>query len=105
MNMIVPFWYLILPLSQNISALTVKVIDQGQGGAQGLEDGLALGLVMAGATEATVEERLDIYQKVRHHRASAIQMISNYGLDQKPPEEVMDYLEGQPLPSEYPASQ
>ncbi|POS74305.1 FAD binding domain-containing protein [Diaporthe helianthi] len=72
---------------------------QGQGGAQGLEDGLALGIVMVGASEATIEDRLAIYQKIRHHRASAIQVLSNYGFDQKPPEEVMDYLEGQTLPT------
>jgi salicylate hydroxylase len=77
------------------------ILDQGQGGAQGLEDGLALGLVMAGASKDTIEERLEIYQKIRHHRASAIQILSNYGFDQKPPDEVMGYLEGQALPSEY----
>lgn len=77
------------------------VLDQGQGGAQGLEDGLVIGLVMVGATNETVEERLAVYQRVRHHRASAIQILSNYGFDQKPPEEVMEYLEGQSLPSEY----
>lgn len=55
---------------------------------------------MAGATKAQVPERLAIYHKIRHHRASAIQILSNYGFDQKPPEEVMDYLDGQALPSE-----
>ncbi|KAI6643888.1 hypothetical protein MCOR14_001697 [Pyricularia oryzae] len=72
---------------------------QGQGGAQGLEDGLSLGLCMLGATKSQVPERLAIYQKIRHNRASAIQILSNYGFDQKPPEEVLNYLEGEALPS------
>ncbi|WDK23674.1 FAD binding domain-containing protein [Colletotrichum graminicola] len=71
----------------------------GQGGAQGLEDGLAIGLVMSGATKAEVPERLAVYQKIRHNRASAIQIMSNYGFDQKPPGEVLNYLEGQALPT------
>ncbi|KAK1974485.1 hypothetical protein LZ30DRAFT_640235 [Colletotrichum cereale] len=72
---------------------------QGQGGAQGLEDGLTVGLVMSGATKADIPERLAIYHKIRHNRASAIQIMSNYGFDQKPPDEVVNYLEGQALPT------
>lgn len=101
MNIILQYFHPFLQPLSDISVLMLLAVDQGQGGAQGLEDGLALGLVMAGATKATVEDRLAIYQKIRHHRASAIQILSNYGFDQKPPKEVMDYLEGQTLPSEY----
>lgn len=57
--------------------------DQGQGGAQGMEDGLALGIIMSGATsKEEAKERLEIYQQVRHSRASVIQVLSNVGQDQ-----------------------
>ncbi|KAK3694143.1 FAD binding domain-containing protein [Podospora appendiculata] len=56
---------------------------QGQGGAQGLEDGCVLGIVLAGAsTPAEVEKRLDLYEKTRRNRASVIQILSNVGADQ-----------------------
>ncbi|KAG9256277.1 FAD binding domain-containing protein [Emericellopsis atlantica] len=56
---------------------------QGQGGAQALEDGVALGIVMHGATDASdIEARLAIYENVRRNRASAIQTLSNVGQDQ-----------------------
>ncbi|GKT46214.1 6-hydroxynicotinate 3-monooxygenase [Colletotrichum spaethianum] len=51
---------------------------QGQGGAMGLEDGLALGVVMAGAADASdVEKLLDVYEKIRKSRTSIIQLLSN----------------------------
>ncbi|KAK4174192.1 putative salicylate hydroxylase [Triangularia setosa] len=56
---------------------------QGQGGAQGLEDGCVLGIVLHGAsTPAEIENRLEIYEKVRRNRASAIQILSSVGMDQ-----------------------
>ncbi|KAH8664662.1 FAD binding domain-containing protein [Xylariales sp. PMI_506] len=55
---------------------------QAQGGAQGIEDGVALGIVFNGATAEQIEERLDLYEKVRRNRASAIQILSNVGADQ-----------------------
>ncbi|OIW35674.1 FAD/NAD(P)-binding domain-containing protein [Coniochaeta ligniaria NRRL 30616] len=55
---------------------------QGQGGAQGIEDGVALGIALCGATADEVEDRLEIYEKVRRNRASAIQILSNAGVDQ-----------------------
>ncbi|EFQ25885.1 FAD binding domain-containing protein [Colletotrichum graminicola] len=55
---------------------------QGQGGAMALEDGLALGIVMSGATDASdVEKLLEMYEKIRRNRASAIQILSNVGKD------------------------
>ncbi|KAK1987594.1 FAD binding domain-containing protein [Colletotrichum cereale] len=55
---------------------------QGQGGAMALEDGLALGIVMSGATDASeVEKLLEMYEKIRKGRASVIQIISNIGRD------------------------
>ncbi|KAK0671452.1 putative salicylate hydroxylase [Cercophora samala] len=56
---------------------------QGQGGAQGLEDGCVLGIVLHGAsTPGDIERRLEIYEKVRKNRASAIQILSSVGMDQ-----------------------
>ncbi|KAL1894036.1 hypothetical protein Sste5346_006178 [Sporothrix stenoceras] len=55
---------------------------QGQGGAQGIEDGVVLGLVLAGATKEDVPERLKLYEKIRRNRASIIQIFSNAGQDQ-----------------------
>ncbi|KAK4649146.1 uncharacterized protein QC761_116440 [Podospora bellae-mahoneyi] len=56
---------------------------QGQGGAQGLEDGCVLGIVLYGASNlADIERRLEIYEKVRRNRASAIQILSSVGMDQ-----------------------
>lgn len=73
----------------------------GQGGAQGIEDGLALGLVMNGVTQPSqIEERLALYEKVRRNRASSIQVLSNFGYDEEAPPELAEFLEaeGQPIP-------
>lgn len=73
--------------------------DHGQGGAQGIEDGLALGLVMNGVTDASqIEERLALYEKIRRNRASSIQVLSNFPYDESPPPELAEFLEGQPVP-------
>ncbi|KAJ6445238.1 3-hydroxybenzoate 6-hydroxylase 1 [Purpureocillium lavendulum] len=74
----------------------------GQGGAQGLEDGLVLGIVLHGASDpAEIEKRLQIYAVIRHKRASAIQILSNVGQDQ--PEIVRNslrqYLNEDEMPS------
>ncbi|KAK1996005.1 FAD binding domain-containing protein [Colletotrichum falcatum] len=56
---------------------------QGQGGAMALEDGLALGIVMSGATDASdVEKLLDMYEKIRRSRAAVTQILSNVGRDE-----------------------
>ncbi|KAK3392895.1 FAD binding domain-containing protein [Podospora didyma] len=56
---------------------------QGQGGAQGLEDGCVLGIVLYGvSTPEEIENRLKLYEKIRRNRASAVQILSNVGQDQ-----------------------
>ncbi|KAK3954780.1 hypothetical protein QBC32DRAFT_368362 [Pseudoneurospora amorphoporcata] len=55
---------------------------QGQGGAQGIEDGIALGISLSGATSEDIKARLALFEKARRHRASAIQVMSNAGPDQ-----------------------
>lgn len=75
----------------------------GQGGAQGIEDGLTIGLVMHGVTDPSqIEERLVLYEKVRRNRASSIQVLSNFGYDQEAPVELTEFLEGQPMPKTMP---
>ncbi|OHF03926.1 FAD binding domain-containing protein [Colletotrichum orchidophilum] len=56
---------------------------QGQAGSMSLEDGLALGVVFAGVSDTSdVEKRLELFEKIRRSRASAIQILSNVGTDQ-----------------------
>ncbi|KAK3401722.1 hypothetical protein B0T20DRAFT_504230 [Sordaria brevicollis] len=70
----------------------------GQGGAQAIEDGLALGLCLSGnlspssSLSAEIEHRLKLYEKIRRNRASAIQVLSNVGIDEQPPKELEEYL-------------
>ncbi|KAH7629993.1 hypothetical protein B0T09DRAFT_365973 [Sordaria sp. MPI-SDFR-AT-0083] len=83
----------------------------GQGGAQAIEDGLALGLVLSDLSSsspcssssfpsslfaAKIEHRLNLYEKIRRNRASAIQVMSNVGFDEQSeaeaPKELEEYL-------------
>ncbi|KAG9246621.1 FAD binding domain-containing protein [Calycina marina] len=74
---------------------------QAQAGAQGMEDGLALGLVMNGVTNISqIEERIEIYEKIRRNRASSIQILSKVGSDEECPPEIVEFLDGKALPSE-----
>ncbi len=78
---------------------------QGQGGAQGLEDGLVLGLVLCGAsTLADINGRLALYETIRCNRASAIQILSNVGQDQTQlvREELKRYITEKDIPSKIP---
>ncbi|KAK4189069.1 putative salicylate hydroxylase [Podospora australis] len=55
---------------------------QGQGGAQGLEDGCVLGIVLHGASPENIDAQIKLYEVIRRDRASAIQILSNVGQDQ-----------------------
>ncbi|GKT44440.1 FAD-dependent monooxygenase OpS4 [Colletotrichum spaethianum] len=55
---------------------------QGQGGAQGIEDGVALGIALAGAEIKDVESRLRVYEDIRRNRASVMQIFSNAGQEE-----------------------
>ncbi len=80
------------------------MLDQGQGGAQGIEDGLVLGITMLGAqSRRDIAERFRIYQDVRRNRASVIQILSNIGQDQAEQlkHEVLPYLEEEKIPSTF----
>ncbi|KAJ2893482.1 hypothetical protein MKZ38_008659 [Zalerion maritima] len=73
-----------------------------QGGAQGIEDGIALGLALSGLTSAApkwqVQSRLAVYEDIRVKRASLQAVLSNTGYDEPIPDEIHDYLEGKPVP-------
>ncbi|CAK7225459.1 hypothetical protein SBRCBS47491_005897 [Sporothrix bragantina] len=56
---------------------------QGQGGAQAIEDGAALGVLFTDVSSPEdVTARLQLYQDIRQRRAAAIQIFSNAGQDQ-----------------------
>ena len=75
--------------------------DQGQGGAQAIEDGAALGALLSklGSVEE-VPTRLHLFQELRKNRAAAIQIFSNAGQDEaeKIQAEAQKYVDG-PVPS------
>ncbi|KAI9776704.1 MAG: hypothetical protein M1839_009431 [Geoglossum umbratile] len=56
--------------------------DQGQAGAQAIEDACALGLLFENVEPADIGARLKLYEKVRMGRASAVQIFSRFGQDQ-----------------------
>ncbi|KAF4207619.1 hypothetical protein CNMCM8927_002696 [Aspergillus lentulus] len=82
---------------------------QGQGGAQAIEDGGALGEIFARMpdhpTQDDIRDRLALFEKVRVHRASVITIFSNAGQDQgwKVKERAQQYMpEGAKVPSSPP---
>lgn len=68
-----------------MARLTQKV-DQGQGGAQAIEDAGALYSVfkdiVGQPSEQDVQSRLRLFERIRLNRASAIQVFSNAGQDE-----------------------
>jgi salicylate hydroxylase len=52
------------------------LIHAGQGVGQALEDGIALGVLLAGADSACAVERLSLYETLRLPRATAVQAVS-----------------------------
>jgi salicylate hydroxylase len=55
---------------------------QGQGGAQSIEDGVVVGLVLCSATHENIPERLKLFENIRRNRASVMQIFSNAGQDE-----------------------
>ncbi|WYZ36014.1 hypothetical protein EsH8_X_000661 [Colletotrichum jinshuiense] len=56
---------------------------QGQGGAQAIEDGIALGICLSDvATTDEIPERLEVFEEIRRNRASAVTIFSNAAQDQ-----------------------
>ena len=88
--------------------------DQGQGGAQSIEDGAAIGILFsrlppfttADDLDKKIAERLQGFESVRKDRASAMQIFSNSGQDEseKIRDEAMKFLkDGATVPSESPS--
>lgn len=51
---------------------------QGQGGGQAIEDGAALGILFDQVRDTVaIENRLQLFEKVRRSRGSALQILSN----------------------------
>jgi 2-polyprenyl-6-methoxyphenol hydroxylase-like FAD-dependent oxidoreductase len=78
------------------------IVVQGQGGAQAIEDGTALGVFLSNLKN--IEDlplRLHLFEEVRKDRAAAIQIFSNGGMYFPPKEieeEAEQYVKG-PIPS------
>lgn len=76
---------------------------QGQGGAQGIEDGIALGIALSGASPSmeSIAPRLTIFEKARRNRASAVQILSNASVihDESTKAELEKYMDGAEVPS------
>lgn len=92
-----------------MSDIETHISDQGQGGAQSIEDGAALGILFsrlpppstADDLDKTIAERLQGLESVRRDRASLMQIYSNAGQDEpeKIREEAMKFLkEGAKVP-------
>ncbi len=50
----------------------------GQGASSSMEDAAALEVLLTNASSEDVEQRLDVFQKLRHPRATATQAMSNF---------------------------
>ena len=69
-----------------------------------MEDGAALGIVLQGVTNPEeIEERLELYQRIRRTRASVIQVLSNVGADQchLVYDDLKEFLPEENIPSKY----
>jgi 2-polyprenyl-6-methoxyphenol hydroxylase-like FAD-dependent oxidoreductase len=76
------------------AALTIPA--HGQGASSSIEDAAALEVLLAGATSEDVTARLDLFQTLRHPRATATQAMSNYMMVGGPKmiEEARRYYDG-----------
>lgn len=71
------------PCLQRTSILLTLMTDVGQGGAMGIEDAAALGVVLAGANPSEIPQRLEVWEKIRLNRSSGIQYFANVGNDKE----------------------
>lgn len=80
--------------------------DQGQGGAQAIEDGIALGIALSNLPSNepdVIERRLGLFGKIRINRASVMQIFSNAGQDdaEKIREDAGKFIHADTVPSTY----
>ncbi len=85
--------------------LTPK-LDQGQGGAQAIEDAQCLGIMLSNLAtrhSKVISQRLALFERVRINRASVMQIFSNAGQDS--PERIKDaaakFIPAETVPSTY----
>ena len=83
--------FLVSGISLNSVTRPLTKTDQGQGGAQSLEDGAALGaLFPADTTVDQIPQRLELYNKVRYGRAVTVMLMSRINDERRG--EMMDEL-------------
>lgn len=77
---------------------------QGQGGAQAVQDGVCLGILLSDDPKdpGIIMSRLELYDRIRRPRASVVTIFSNAGQDEahKVREEVYKYLGDEAIPRE-----
>ena len=98
------YWHLLSSNALDGVFCTKFYLDVGQGAAQGMEDGVALGITLYGAsTPEEAEERLRLYERLRYDRASAVQILSNVGQDEVHlvKDRLLQYLPEAKIPSSY----
>jgi salicylate hydroxylase len=69
-------------LSNGETASGDLIIAAGQGGAQAIEDAVALGITLTNATPEVLEKRLQLFESIRRNRASVMTEFSNAGQDE-----------------------
>lgn len=57
--------------------------------------------VAASPSSSQISERLAAYESIRRNRAAAIQVMSNYGMDEVKPKEMEEFMEGETVPGPY----
>lgn len=74
---------------------------QGQGGAQAIEDSVALGILLTDVNSGTLEKRLQQFEKIRRNRASVMQIFSNAAADEpeKIRQEAAKFIPADSVPS------
>lgn len=85
----------------------IRGTDQGQGGCQAIEDGAALGVLLADSKPGdNIEPRLALVESVRKWRTSTIQYMSNVAQDQQElsEEKVRQVIGDRDVPSGYSVS-
>ncbi|KAI3390932.1 hypothetical protein diail_8347 [Diaporthe ilicicola] len=108
----VKFWKLVArgPVSKWHKGRLVLVGDaahpmltfQGQGGGQAIEDGAAMGILFDQVGDkGLIESRLQLFEKVRRNRGSALQILSNHNppLPQSVRDAAAEYVPGNRLDS------
>jgi salicylate hydroxylase len=86
--------YQVCSLTDLLATLTIPA--HGQGASSSIEDAAALEVLLEGATSEDIVDRLQLFQSLRHPRATATQAMSNYMIQGGPKmiEEARKYYTG-----------